>query len=173
LHRIIALVTQYLGLGIVLLDFHDKLRQAGIRVSLTEWLVLMHGMSKGLGTLHIDQFYAFAKLALVKNEALYDRFDQVFSLYWSGQAEAFEQMIDSLSTPIAQSWLQGIDSESLSDEQKAQVEAMGGWDKLMETLAKRLQEQQEWWLQSRGHSHRRWYAPSGQSCQSVGKASVP
>ncbi|MFK8080200.1 MAG: VWA domain-containing protein [Granulosicoccus sp.] len=142
----------------MLLDFHDKLRAAGISVSLTEWLMLMRGLSRGLGTLDIDRFYAFARLTLIKNEALYDRFDQVFSLYWTGQTKAFDELISSLQTPVPDEWLRSLDKDALSDEQKAQVEAMGGWDKLMETLAKRLEEQTE-----EHHGGSRWIGTGGTS----------
>ena len=84
----------------MLLDFHERLRQAGISVSLTEWLTLMNGLSNNIGTLNIDSFYLFARTVLIKNEALYDRFDQVFSLYWSGQSQAFDELVTSLKTPI-------------------------------------------------------------------------
>ena len=142
----------------MLLDFHDRLRAAGIPVSLTEWLLLMRGMSMGLGTLDIDRFYAFARLALIKNEALYDRFDQVFSLYWSGQTQAFDELIESLKSPIPEEWLKTLDRHKLSEEQKAQVEALGGWDKLMETLAKRLEEQT-----AEHHGGSRWIGTGGTS----------
>ncbi len=142
----------------MLLDFHDRLRAAGITVSLSEWLLLMRGLSMGLGTLDIDRFYTFARLALVKNEALYDRFDQVFTLYWSGQTQAFNELIDSLKSPIPDEWLRQLEKDALSEEQKAQVEALGGWDKLMETLAERLQEQKE-----EHHGGSRWIGTGGTS----------
>lgn len=142
----------------MLLDFHDRLRAAGISVSLGEWLLLMRGLATGLGTLDIDRFYTFTRLTLIKNEALYDRFDQVFSLYWNGQTQAFDELVESLKTPIPQEWLHNLDKDALSDEQKAQVEALGGWDKLMETLAERLQEQNE-----EHHGGSRWIGTGGTS----------
>ena len=142
----------------MLLDFHDRLRQAGISVSLSEWLLLMHGLSLGIGTLNIDRFYAFSRLALIKNEALYDRFDQVFNIYWSGQSQAFDELIESLQTPVPEDWLRQLDPAHLSDEQKAQVEALGGWEKLMETLAERLKEQSE-----EHHGGNRWIGTGGTS----------
>lgn len=142
----------------MLLDLHDRLRQAGIKVSIGEWLMLMQGLSKGIGTLDIAGFYAFARLSLVKNEALYDRFDQVFNDYWSGKAESFDTLMESLNTPIPDEWLKLLDREALSEEQRAQVEALGGWDKLMETLAKRLEEQTE-----EHHGGSRWIGTGGTS----------
>ena len=142
----------------MLLDLHDRLRQAGIKVSLSEWLTLMQGLSKGIGTLDIAGFYAFARLSLIKNEALYDRFDQVFNDYWSGKAQSFDTLIDSLGTAIPDEWLKPPDRNALSEEQRAQVEALGGWDKLMQTLAKRLEEQTE-----EHHGGSRWIGTGGTS----------
>lgn len=142
----------------MLLDFHDNLRKAGISVSLTEWLVLLQGLANGIGTLNIDNFYSFARLSLIKNEALYDRFDQVFTLYWRGQTKAFDQLVEALQTPIPDDWLRNLDRDLLSDEQRSQVEALGGWDALMQTLAERLEEQT-----GEHHGGNRWIGTGGTS----------
>lgn len=142
----------------MLLDFHDRLRQAGLPVSLNEWLTLMKGLQAGLGTLDLENFHGFARLCLVKNEAFYDRFDQVFSDYWSGQAQQFDALLESLDTAIPEDWLRSAGLDSLSEEQRAQVEALGGWDALMETLAQRLREQQE-----EHHGGNRWIGTGGTS----------
>ena len=142
----------------MLLDFHDRLRKAGLPVSLTEWLTLMHGLSVGLGTMDIDRFYSFARLALIKNEAHYDRFDQVFSDYWSGQAQQFDDLFSAADKDIPDDWLKQLDREALSEEQRRQVESLGGWDKLMETLAERLREQKE-----AHHGGNRWIGTGGTS----------
>lgn len=142
----------------MLLDFHDRLRQAGLPISLNEWLTLMQGLQAGLGTLNLENFHAFARLCLVKNEAYYDRFDQVFSDYWSGQSQTFDTLLDSLNTAIPEEWLRSAGLEDLSEEQRARVEALGGWDALMETLAKRLEEQQE-----EHHGGSRWIGTGGTS----------
>ncbi|MFT4726392.1 MAG: hypothetical protein ACI9UN_000887 [Granulosicoccus sp.] len=142
----------------MLLDFFDRLRQADLPVSTGEWLTLMRGMSKGIGTLGLDQFYAFARLCLIKNEAHYDRFDKVFNDYWSGQANRFESLMDSLDKGIPDDWLKLKDREALSAEQREQIEALGGWDKLMETLAARLAEQKE-----EHHGGSKWIGTGGTS----------
>lgn len=142
----------------MLLDFFDRLRQADLPVSTGEWLTLMRGMSNGIGTLGLDQFYAFARLCLIKNEAHYDRFDQVFNDYWSGQANRFEKLMDSLGKGIPDDWLKLKDKEALSAEQREQIEALGGWDKLMETLAERLAEQKE-----EHHGGSKWIGTGGTS----------
>lgn len=142
----------------MLLDFHDRLRHAGLPISLGEWLCMIKGLSTGLGTMDIDRFYAFSRLCLVKNEALFDRFDQVFGNYWSGQAHQFDELLESLNSPIPDEWLNQLDQNALSEEQRAQVEALGGWDKLLETLAERLQEQNE-----EHHGGNRWIGTGGTS----------
>lgn len=142
----------------MLLDFFDRLRQADLPVSTGEWLTLMRGMSNGIGTLGLEQFYAFARLCLIKNEAHYDRFDQVFNDYWSGQANRFKSLMDSLDKGIPDDWLKLQDREALSAEQREQIEALGGWDKLMETLAERLAEQKE-----EHHGGSKWIGTGGTS----------
>lgn len=127
----------------MLLDLHDQLRRAGLPISLGEWLLLMRGLSEGLGTMDVQQFYTFARLCLIKNEIHYDRFDQVFQHYWHGRADQFEQLMKSLESTIPEDWLRQNHQNSLTEEQRRQIESLGGWDKLMETLAKRLQEQKE------------------------------
>lgn len=142
----------------MLLELHDRLRRAGLPVSIGEWLTLMQGMQAGIGTMNIDRFYSFARLSLIKNEAHYDRFDQVFSQYWSGQEQQFEQLLDSLKSPIPEEWLRQMNLDQLTEAQRAEVEALGGWDALMETLAKRLQEQNE-----EHHGGSRWIGTGGTS----------
>lgn len=142
----------------MLLDFHDRLRKAGLPVSLGEWLTLMQGLQAGLGTLDLERFHGFARLCLVKDEALYDRFDQVFSDYWSGQAQQFDDLLESLNTDIPEHWLTSANLDSLTEEQRAQVEAMGGWQALMDTLAERLREQKE-----EHHGGSRWIGTGGTS----------
>ena len=138
----------------MLLDFFSHLRRAGLPVSTTEHLVLLDGLSKHVGVLDLNRFYQFARLCLIKDEALYDRFDQVFQDYWAGREAAFDLNLGNI--PI--DWLRLSDKDALSEEQKAMVEAMGGWDKLMETLAKRLEEQNE-----EHHGGSKWIGTRGTS----------
>ncbi|MFK7890567.1 MAG: VWA domain-containing protein [Granulosicoccus sp.] len=142
----------------MLLDFHDRLRRAGIAVSMGEWLTLMQGLSNGLGTLTLDRFYFLARLTLIKNEALYDRFDQVFDAYWSGHEQAFEQFVNALDSAFPEDWLRRHGDATISDEQKRKIESLGGWDKLMQTLLERLEEQNE-----EHHGGNRWIGTGGTS----------
>ncbi len=138
----------------MLLDFFQHLRKAGLPVSTTEHLVLLEGLSKDVGVLDLNRFYLFSRLCLIKDESLYDRFDQVFKDYWAGREAAFDLNIDN----IPDDWLKLANKDALTEEQKAMVEAMGGWDKLMETLAKRLEEQTE-----EHHGGSKWIGTRGTS----------
>ncbi len=138
----------------MLLDFFNQLRRAELPVSTTEYLVLLEGLSKNVGVLDLTRFYQFARLCLVKDESLYDRFDQVFNDYWAGRESAFDLNMDA----IPDDWLKMSDKDQLTDEQKAMVEAMGGWDKLMETLAERLKDQTE-----EHHGGSKWIGTRGTS----------
>lgn len=142
----------------MLLDFHDRLRSAGLRISLNEWLTLLGGLSKNIGTLNLNEFYQFARLCLIKDEALYDRFDQVFNDYWAGREQQFDALSNAAAANLPDHWLKPRQMPELSDEQKAAVEAMGGWDKLMQTLAERLEEQTE-----EHHGGSRWIGTGGTS----------
>jgi len=138
----------------MLIGFLQHLRSAGLPVSTTEHLSLLNGLSKNIGVLDLKRFYHFSRLCLIKDESLYDRYDQVFADYWAGREAAFDLNFGN----IPNEWLQLADKEALTDEQKAMVEALGGWDKLMETLAKRLEEQSDAhhggskWIGTRGTS---------------------
>lgn len=138
----------------MLFDFLERLRQAGLPVSFSEHLVLLQALSTHLGTLDLDSFYQLSRLTLIKNEALYDRFDQVFADYWAGRELAFEEFTAS----IPSDWLHGPPPNALSEAQKAQVEALGGWDALMKTLRERLAEQQE-----AHHGGNKWIGTGGTS----------
>jgi len=123
----------------VLLDFFYRLRSEGLPVSTGEYLSLLDGMSQQLGVYDLDHFYHFSRLSLIKDESHYDQFDQVFRHYWAGK----EQLFDDTLKSIPDEWLKLNDPSSLTAEQKAMVEALGGWDKLMETLEQRLKEQKD------------------------------
>lgn len=138
----------------MLLDFFAHLRRAGLPVSTTEHLYLLEGLSKNVGVLDLDKFYLFSRLCLIKDESLYDRFDQVFKDYWAGRETAFDLNMDA----VPDDWLKLANKDRLTEEQKAMVEALGGWDKLMETLAERLKDQTE-----EHHGGSKWIGTRGTS----------
>jgi uncharacterized protein with von Willebrand factor type A (vWA) domain len=114
-------------------------------------------MTLGLTTYDIDSFYYFARTVLVKDERHLDRFDQAFAATFDGlEAITFEQLVDQVDLP--QEWLEKLAEKTLSDEDKAEIEALGGFDKLMETLKKRLEEQK-----GRHQGGSKWVGTAGTS----------
>ena len=114
------------------------LREAGIPVSITEFLALLEALEARVVGLSVDDFYFLARTVLVKDERFYDRFDRVFAAHFKGLEELFETLVAELP----EEWLRRTSELFLSEDEKARIEALGGWDALMETLRKRLEEQQ-------------------------------
>jgi len=122
----------------MLVEFFFLLRGAGLKVSITEFLALLEGLQRGLAQYSIDEFYYLARTCLVKDESLYDRFDQVFAAHFKG----IEHVFGPAGAEIPQDWLRQQFDRLFSDEEKARIQALD-WDELMETLRRRLQEQKE------------------------------
>jgi len=118
--------------------FFAELRKAGVPVSLREYLTLLEGMDAGLADFSVDDFYYLSRCCLVKDESNLDRFDRVFGHVFKG----LEPPEDDTVVEIPEDWLRKVMERTLTEEEKAEIEALGGWDKLMETLRKRLEEQQ-------------------------------
>ena len=122
------------------LPFFDNLRKAGVPVSLREFLGFLDGMKSGLATYDIDAFYFLARTTMVKDERNLDKFDRTFAATFSGLEEiSTEDVINVVDIPAE--WLRKLAENQLSDEEKAAVDALGGFEKLMETLKDRLKEQ--------------------------------
>lgn len=121
------------------IDLFYKLRNNGIPVSITEYLTLLEALEKNVIDINIDAFYYLLRATLVKDERHFDRFDRIFGAHFKGMDELIEQILAEI--PVE--WLQRQAQLNLSEEEKRQIEAMGGWEKLMETLRQRLAEQQE------------------------------
>ncbi len=122
------------------LPFFDNLRRANVPVSLREFLAFLEGMKAGLATYDIEAFYFLARTIMVKDERHLDRFDQAFAATFEG----LENIPDSAvveAVDIPEEWLRKMVEKHLTAEEKAEIEALGGFDKLMETLKKRLEEQ--------------------------------
>jgi hypothetical protein len=120
----------------MLIDFFLKLKAAKVPVTTKEYLMLIEGMQKGVVGSSIDDFYYFSRTCLVKDEANFDKFDRTFGEYFKGV-----EAIMGVEADIPLEWLRKQVELNLSPEEKARIEAMGGWEKLMETLKKRLEEQ--------------------------------
>jgi uncharacterized protein with von Willebrand factor type A (vWA) domain len=139
------------------IPFFLELKAAKIPVSLREYLSLLEGLEAGLVDYDVEGFYYLARSALVKDERHIDRFDQVFSHVFKGiEALAGEEAVDAEAIP--EEWLRKLAEKHLSDEEKKLVEALGGFDKLMETLKQRLEEQKE-----RHQGGSKWIGTAGTS----------
>jgi uncharacterized protein with von Willebrand factor type A (vWA) domain len=121
------------------LRLFTELRDARVPVSLREYLDLMGAMDKGVIGLSTDDFYYLSRAALVKDERNLDKFDRVFAHVFKGM----EKVDESLMADIPAEWLKKLTEKFLTDEEKAEIEALGGFDKLMETLKQRMEEQKE------------------------------
>jgi uncharacterized protein with von Willebrand factor type A (vWA) domain len=115
------------------LPFFQTLRKDGIPVSLREYLAFLEGMAAGLVTYDVVGFYHLARIAMVKDERHLDRFDRAFAATFNGLDQITpEQVLDAIDLP--RDWLERLAEKHLSPEERAQIEALGGFDKLMETL---------------------------------------
>ena len=140
----------------MLLPFFTALRDARVPVSLKEWLHLMQAMDAGVADGKVEDFYHLSRAVLVKDEKHYDRFDQVFGKVFQGVETVGAG--EEIAADIPEDWLRLLNEKYLTDEEKAQIEAMGGFDKLMETLKQRLEEQQ-----GRHEGGNRWIGTGGTS----------
>ncbi|MEN9727698.1 MAG: hypothetical protein RL434_2064 [Pseudomonadota bacterium] len=138
----------------MLTEFFYRLRKVQIPVSLTEFLTLMAALEAGVAGFSIDDFYYLARATLVKDERFFDRFDQVFGDYIRGQQTLFEEILGE----IPMEWLQKQKELNLTEDEKAQIEALGGWEKIMETLKQRLEEQKK-----AHHGGNKWIGTGGTS----------
>ena len=139
------------------LPFFQTLRDARIPVSLREYLAFLEGVAAGLVTYDIDGFYYLARTAMVKDERHLDRFDQCFAKAFAGLAEITpEQVMEAVAIPPE--WLEKLAEKHLSAEERAQIAALGGFDKLMETLRERLAEQK-----GRHQGGSKWIGTAGTS----------
>ncbi len=136
-------------------NFFLELRNASIPVTLREYLTLMEAMDKGFAEYSLDQFYYLSRACLVKNESNLDKFDRIFSHVFKGlDAAKGEEEVDD----IPEKWLRKMAEKLLTEEEKAEIQALGGWDKLMETLAERLSEQNK-----RHQGGSKWIGTAGTS----------
>jgi uncharacterized protein len=137
----------------MLIDFFLHLKTAKLPVSTREFLTLLDALKHGVVSNDIDDFYVLARTCLVKDEALYDRFNLAFGSYFKGVDSIFD-----IRTEIPEAWIRKMIEGTLTDEEKALVKALGGWDKLMETLKQRLEEQR-----ARHQGGSKWIGTAGTS----------
>jgi len=123
----------------VLINFFQTLKNAGMPVSVKEYLVLLEAVKAGLAFASVDDFYLLARTCLVKDEKYFDRFDRAFSA-WFKDLETVDDIINAL---VPEDWLRAQFEKHLSDEEKAKIESLGSLEKLLEEFRKRLEEQQK------------------------------
>jgi hypothetical protein len=142
----------------MLIDFFLTLKQSGLPVSVKEYLMLCEAMEKGLAHGSVDDFYYLSRASLVKDESHFDRFDRAFAEYFKGVSSLNSALDAVLQQDIPDEWLKKLAEKILTEEEKAQIVALGGWDKLMETLRKRLEEQK-----GRHQGGSKWIGTAGTS----------
>ena len=142
----------------MLVRFFSDLRAGGVPVTLPEFLSLLEGLQARLAALSPEDFYYLARMALVKDERHFDRFDRVFAEHFAGAEKLFEK----LTAELPPQWLKQLTERLFTDEEKrrldAEIKAHGGWDQLLETLRQRLREQQ-----GRHEGGSKWIGTAGTS----------
>jgi uncharacterized protein len=119
--------------------FFHELKRAGLPVTLKEYLTLLEGLNADLPGRRVEDFYYLSRACLIKDERHLDRFDRVFGQVFKGLAA----LPDGIEAEIPEDWLRLLSELHLSEEDKRRIAELGGWEKIMETLKKRLAEQKE------------------------------
>jgi len=137
------------------LNFFNELRDAKIPVTLKEYLVLLNAMDEDVIDMDVEEFYYLSRSALVKDERNLDKFDKVFGHVFKG-LDGLADAIEAQDLP--EEWLRKMSEKFLTPEEMKEIEALGGWDKLMETLKERLEEQKK-----RHEGGNKWIGTGGTS----------
>jgi uncharacterized protein len=139
------------------LPFFDNLRKGGVPVSLREYLSFLEGMSAGLVTYDVEGFYYLARTAMVKDERNIDKFDRAFAATFKGLEDIrIEDVLRAVNIPA--DWLEKLAEKHLTPAEMEEIKALGGFDKLMETLKQRLEEQK-----GRHQGGNKWIGTAGTS----------
>ena len=138
----------------MLLGFLDALRSAGIKATIKEHLLLLEALDADVIARRPEEFYYLSRSIYVKDETLLDRFDQVFRRVFEGVFSDLEEE----QFEIPEEWLKAVAEKFLTPEQMAEIEALGDWDEIMETLRKRLEEQD-----GEHHGGSKWIGTGGTS----------
>jgi uncharacterized protein with von Willebrand factor type A (vWA) domain len=140
--------------AIMFTKFFHELKAAGLPVSLREYLTLMQAMDADLANRDVEDFYYLSRSSLVKDERNLDKFDRVFAHVFKG----VQSVADGVNAEIPEEWLKLLTERYFTEEEKQEIEALGGWDKLMETLKERLEEQKK-----RHQGGNKWIGTGGTS----------
>lgn len=137
----------------MLIDFFFTLRKYRVKTTVRELLDLLRAMQHHVAYADMEDFYYLARTVMVKDETQYDRFDRAFADYFDGV-----QAVDLFGKDIPEDWLRREIEKNLSDQERAAIEKLGGLDALMETLKKRLEEQEK-----RHQGGNKWVGTGGTS----------
>ena len=138
----------------MLIKFFFMLREGGLKPSITELLTLLEALQSDVAERSVDNFYYLSRACLIKDESQFDQFDRIFAAHFQGIEDAFL----ALGADLPEEWLRRQAELMLSEEERAQIEAMGGFDKLMEALRERLEEQD-----GRHEGGNKWIGTAGTS----------
>ena len=138
-------------------NFFLDLKKFGVPVSIQEFLTFLNCLQTNLTEFEIEKFYFLAKTSLVKHEKYFDTFDQIFSSNFNGLEKIdLEKFLDKMDLPSE--WLEKLAEKFLSKEEMKQIKSLGNFEKLMETLKKRLKEQKK-----RHQGGNKWIGTAGTS----------
>ncbi|MCW1428417.1 vWA domain-containing protein [Novosphingobium sp. JCM 18896] len=135
-------------------NFIDELRAAGIKASFKEHLTLLEALDKDVIEQTPEAFYYLSRATFVKEEGLLDRFDQVFAKVFKGVMTDYGQQ----PVEIPEDWLKQVAERFFSKEEMEAIKALGDWDEIMETLKKRIEEQEK-----RHSGGNKWVGTNGTS----------
>ncbi|MDH4073562.1 MAG: VWA domain-containing protein [Gammaproteobacteria bacterium] len=138
----------------MLTGFFFMLREGGMKPSITELLTLLEALKRGVAGRNVEDFYYLARACLVKDESQFDRFDRIFAAHFRGLEEAFR----ALAEELPEDWLRRQAELLLSEEERARIESLGGFEALMKALKERLDEQE-----GRHQGGNRWIGTAGTS----------
>jgi len=138
----------------MLIPFFSILREGGLKPSITELLTLLEAMKKGVAGQSVDDFYFLSRACLVKDESKLDRFDRIFAAYFKGVEDSLVDLMED----IPEEWLRKQAELLLSEEERAKIEALGGFEELMKAFQERLDEQDE-----RHEGGSKWIGTAGTS----------
>ena len=139
------------------LNFFIELRNVKIPVSLREYLSLLDCLDKNVISFKVENFYYLSRASLIKNEKHIDRFDLVFSKIFKGIEDiSLEDLLNKVDIP--KEWVKKLSEKLLTPEEMEEIKSLGGFDKLMETLKKRLSEQEK-----RHQGGNKWIGTAGTS----------
>ena len=135
------------------INFFYELKNGGLPVSIKEYLILIEAMKAGCASYRVEDFYYLSRATFVKDEGKLDLFDRIFGKVFEGVEFIGEEQVE-----IPDEWLRKMAELTLSEEEMAEIDKLGSWDEIMETLKKRLEEQDE-----RHQGGNKWIGTAGRS----------